>query len=145
MLKPIVNSPHALYVNGELIGIITNADPVTGGLASLIDGIPDGGGGTGVLPIDGPELTTLKLALEAMRLNGVMGQRPGCAYVITTMFIDYDDGDSKECGCVKHVIYDTPQDIQRRLMDDNWDDRLDGMAVPRFVRQMFNVNGDEID
>lgn len=34
---PILNRPHALYYNGELIGIITNPDPYPGGIADICD------------------------------------------------------------------------------------------------------------
>lgn len=35
----IVNKPQALYYNGELIGIITNADPLPGGLNTIIEAL----------------------------------------------------------------------------------------------------------
>lgn len=33
----MINSPHALYYNGELVGIITNPDPLPGGVSMLSD------------------------------------------------------------------------------------------------------------
>lgn len=39
----IINNPHALYYNGELIGIITNPDP-HGSICSIVESLsPDGG------------------------------------------------------------------------------------------------------
>ena len=35
----IINNPHALYYNGELIGIITNPDPFPGGIEDIIDSL----------------------------------------------------------------------------------------------------------
>ena len=33
----IINNPHALYVNGEFVGIITNPDPVPGGMDEILN------------------------------------------------------------------------------------------------------------
>ena len=35
----MINRPHALYHNGELIGIITNPDPFPGGIASIVEAL----------------------------------------------------------------------------------------------------------
>lgn len=43
MSEPIINRPHALYYNGELIGIVTNPDP-HGDISSICEGLsPDEG------------------------------------------------------------------------------------------------------
>ena len=55
MERPLINRPHALYVNGELVAIVTNPDPITGGLAEFIDALDDGAG-VGVLPLDKEQL-----------------------------------------------------------------------------------------
>lgn len=40
----MLNDPHALYYNGELIGIITNPDPYPGGISDICDQLsPDEG------------------------------------------------------------------------------------------------------
>jgi hypothetical protein len=35
----IINNAHALYANGELIGIIANPDPVPGGIDGILDAL----------------------------------------------------------------------------------------------------------
>ena len=42
MATPIINRAHALYCNGELIGIITNPDPYTGGITDIVQNLADG-------------------------------------------------------------------------------------------------------
>jgi hypothetical protein len=40
---PLVNNPHALYYNGELIGVVTNPDP-HGNIQTIVNGLsPDEG------------------------------------------------------------------------------------------------------
>lgn len=41
MSEPIINNPHALYCNGELVGVILNPDPVTGGAGGLLEALND--------------------------------------------------------------------------------------------------------
>lgn len=39
--EPIINNPHALYCNGELIGVILNPDPVCGGAGGILEALND--------------------------------------------------------------------------------------------------------
>jgi len=48
---PIINKPHALYYNGELIGIITNPDPF-GNIHDLCNALSPDEGLAGAVPIE---------------------------------------------------------------------------------------------
>lgn len=75
MSEPIINNPHALYCNGELVGIILNPDPVPGGAGVLLDGLndvdPDVGFDMITIPINDYfyEWGMLREALRALKIK----------------------------------------------------------------------------
>lgn len=68
----IISHPHALYVNGELVGIITNPDPFPGGLSAVLDALNDahlhGVTDAVTIPTEGQfyELGDLRLVLQRL-------------------------------------------------------------------------------
>ena len=73
--ESIVNNPHALYCNGELVGIILNLDSVPGGAGTLLDGLndvdPDVGFDMITIPINDYfyEWGMLREALRALKVK----------------------------------------------------------------------------
>lgn len=37
--QPIINNPHVLYCNGELVGVILNPDSVPGGASGILEAL----------------------------------------------------------------------------------------------------------
>ena len=72
----MLNRPHALYYNGELIGIITNPDPF-GSADEISDALNSDGGDAKVVPIPN-DLGTLKhwkllfKSLESLKVPEVL-------------------------------------------------------------------------
>lgn len=75
MSEPIINRPHALYCNGELVGVILNPDPVPGGpggvLEALNDAEPDCVFDMVTIPINDHfyELGMMRSALQALKVQ----------------------------------------------------------------------------
>lgn len=82
----MINNPHALYYNGELIGIITNPDPYPGGIADICDQLSPNEGLADAVTIPVKYKNHLVGAVEACDVSETIELEPN----------EFDDEDYQE-------------------------------------------------
>lgn len=85
----IVHRPHALYYNGELVGIVLNPDPYPGGMADICDQLsPDEGlaDAVTITTVNQPAWDRLKAALRELDVRSTIELEPN----------EFDDEDYQE-------------------------------------------------
>ena len=137
----IINQPHALYYNGELIGIITNPDP-HGNIMTICEGLSPDEGLADIRPID-PE--ALRVALATLGIDAVLEPpKPpeGSVWVKVdpTDFEQADDGETTHYGGEIRITNDTHVDIVIKCSgDDRGDDHCYWPTTEGILDALFHT------